>query len=303
MDLAKLNDWMQVLGIFALVASLIFVGLQMKQGHEIALAGQFQERSATAVEFWNGASHGVNSVLRCHRLLTPKSPLLAKSRLFLKGAPVGIDLPLGLSCALPYIRCQQLAVTRHFVGEVDTWGYWSVEKAKDYLKATLQVFGAIFVILLIGTIIIVYSSLRSLDPNKERPAIWDDDDVLFVLNWGGLNADQDFSVLFGSDTPPLWNGDYASHYCIQLSEFEPDESHSNGWIRGPEKDVLFAKAREIATRMGNATQCFGRVFDADSPNVAAYIWAVRTHSRRVSGFEIILHDDLTNRLLFVGHET
>jgi len=35
MDSAKLNDWLQVLGIFALVASLIFVGLQMKQTQEI----------------------------------------------------------------------------------------------------------------------------------------------------------------------------------------------------------------------------------------------------------------------------
>jgi hypothetical protein len=35
MDSAKLNDWLQVIGIFALVASLIFVGLQMKQTQEI----------------------------------------------------------------------------------------------------------------------------------------------------------------------------------------------------------------------------------------------------------------------------
>ena len=46
MDWAKINDWMQVVGIFAVVASLIFVGLQMKQAHEIALASQFQARSA-----------------------------------------------------------------------------------------------------------------------------------------------------------------------------------------------------------------------------------------------------------------
>ena len=46
MDSAKLNDWMQVVGIFALVASLIFVGLQLKQSHEIALANQFQARTA-----------------------------------------------------------------------------------------------------------------------------------------------------------------------------------------------------------------------------------------------------------------
>ncbi len=35
MDSAKLNDWLQVIAIFALVASLIFVGLQMKQTQEI----------------------------------------------------------------------------------------------------------------------------------------------------------------------------------------------------------------------------------------------------------------------------
>jgi hypothetical protein len=54
MDSAKLNDWMQVFGIFALVASLVFVGLQMKQSQEIAIAAQYQERYSTAVEYWIG---------------------------------------------------------------------------------------------------------------------------------------------------------------------------------------------------------------------------------------------------------
>jgi uncharacterized phage protein gp47/JayE len=31
MDSAKLNDWIQVVGIFALVASLIFVGIEVRQ--------------------------------------------------------------------------------------------------------------------------------------------------------------------------------------------------------------------------------------------------------------------------------
>ena len=35
MDSAKLKNWLQVVGIFALVASLLFVGLQMKQTQEI----------------------------------------------------------------------------------------------------------------------------------------------------------------------------------------------------------------------------------------------------------------------------
>jgi hypothetical protein len=50
MDAAKLNDWMQVAGIFALVASLIFVGLQMKQAHEIAISQAFQARSESTAE-------------------------------------------------------------------------------------------------------------------------------------------------------------------------------------------------------------------------------------------------------------
>jgi hypothetical protein len=49
---AKLSDWMQVVGIFALVASLIFVGLQMKQTQNIAIADQYQDRSDAALEYY-----------------------------------------------------------------------------------------------------------------------------------------------------------------------------------------------------------------------------------------------------------
>lgn len=50
MDSAKLNDWMQVAGTFALVASLIFVGLQMRQEHEIARVMIYQERASSVAE-------------------------------------------------------------------------------------------------------------------------------------------------------------------------------------------------------------------------------------------------------------
>jgi len=50
LDSAKLNDWLQVIGIFALVASLVFVGLQMKQTQEIgqgeAAAGVLESTNA-----------------------------------------------------------------------------------------------------------------------------------------------------------------------------------------------------------------------------------------------------------------
>ena len=56
MDSARLNDWMQVVGIFAVVVSLIFVGFQLKQSQDIALAGQNQERQSVAFDYyaWQG---------------------------------------------------------------------------------------------------------------------------------------------------------------------------------------------------------------------------------------------------------
>jgi hypothetical protein len=64
MESAKLNDWMQVVGIFSLVASLIFVGLQMKQSQEIAIAAQYHERAALAVEYFD--SHWVSGDLESY---------------------------------------------------------------------------------------------------------------------------------------------------------------------------------------------------------------------------------------------
>jgi len=49
-DSAKLNEWMQVVGIFAVVASLIFVGLQMQQDREIALSVATQARTETTIQ-------------------------------------------------------------------------------------------------------------------------------------------------------------------------------------------------------------------------------------------------------------
>jgi len=47
LDSAKLNDWMQVIGIFAVFASLIFVGLQMQLDRRLARA----ELGSVSLEF------------------------------------------------------------------------------------------------------------------------------------------------------------------------------------------------------------------------------------------------------------
>jgi hypothetical protein len=50
MDAQKLHDWLQIIGIAAVVASLVFVGLQLKQSDEVALAGVFESAAARGVE-------------------------------------------------------------------------------------------------------------------------------------------------------------------------------------------------------------------------------------------------------------
>lgn len=47
------KDIAELIGIAAIVASLIFVGLQMKQSQDIAIAGQYHDRTALTVQNFN----------------------------------------------------------------------------------------------------------------------------------------------------------------------------------------------------------------------------------------------------------
>jgi len=51
---AKLNDWLQVVGVFSVVGSLVFVGMEMRQAQEISMSQAYQAR-VTAVVEWNSA--------------------------------------------------------------------------------------------------------------------------------------------------------------------------------------------------------------------------------------------------------
>ena len=50
---ANWKDVAELIGIAAIVASLIFVGLQMRQSQEIAMAEQYQARAVIAIEGWH----------------------------------------------------------------------------------------------------------------------------------------------------------------------------------------------------------------------------------------------------------
>ena len=54
MNTTKINEWLQIIGTFGVIASLLFVGLQMKQSQQIALSATYQARTATTVEAYTG---------------------------------------------------------------------------------------------------------------------------------------------------------------------------------------------------------------------------------------------------------
>jgi len=50
MNSAKLHDWLQIVGLFGVIASLMFVGMQMKQDREIALSAATQARTESVIQ-------------------------------------------------------------------------------------------------------------------------------------------------------------------------------------------------------------------------------------------------------------
>jgi len=51
----KLNDWLQIVGLFGVIGSLIFVGIQLKQTQDIALSETYQNRTTATVDMNAGA--------------------------------------------------------------------------------------------------------------------------------------------------------------------------------------------------------------------------------------------------------
>ncbi len=50
MQSQNLNDWLQIVGAAGIIASLIFVGMQLRQTQKIAIAAQYQARHESSLE-------------------------------------------------------------------------------------------------------------------------------------------------------------------------------------------------------------------------------------------------------------
>lgn len=53
MNQALLKNLVEIIGISAIVGSLVFVGLELRQSHQIAIAAEYQERAATVNDLYS----------------------------------------------------------------------------------------------------------------------------------------------------------------------------------------------------------------------------------------------------------
>jgi hypothetical protein len=51
----NLNEWLQIIGLFGVIGSLVFVGFQLKQTQDIAVSENYQNRTSAIVELNAGA--------------------------------------------------------------------------------------------------------------------------------------------------------------------------------------------------------------------------------------------------------
>ncbi len=54
MDSAKLHDWLQILGVFGVIAGLVFLGYEIRQNHELMKAQTRQALAQSAIDLLRG---------------------------------------------------------------------------------------------------------------------------------------------------------------------------------------------------------------------------------------------------------
>ena len=70
---AKVSDWLQIIGLFGVFGSLVFVGFQMQQTHEIALSNVYQTRANATSEMAIAAAGSPELLSALAKLYTDNS--------------------------------------------------------------------------------------------------------------------------------------------------------------------------------------------------------------------------------------
>jgi len=170
-------------------------------------------------------------------------------------------------------------------------------------RLILQILGgltAIVLILVASSAVFYVWKYGSDGVNTERS---DAEKLVFILNWGGIDNTQKYSVVYSSESPIHPMGDHQIFHCIQLQNFNVDQQHVEEWKSGPEKDAIFAQALELAGSIGNEQGCFTDQSKPNTGNIESYFWSIESNGRNISGAKVIMVEPKSKRLLYVSFST
>jgi hypothetical protein len=170
-----------------------------------------------------------------------------------------------------------------------------------YVRGLLQIIGVLALLALLGAAAFI---VHSVFLQREVTAAASAREVAFVLNWGGINPNQSYSVVSTYKSPVSMHGDHLEVHCIQLSSFEVAEMQKEGWRVGPDPNPLVAKALSQAANLGQSEKCFSKGAASDLTGVHSFVWAMHFRGREhIEGAQVLLYEPATRRLLYVSHET
>jgi hypothetical protein len=170
-----------------------------------------------------------------------------------------------------------------------------------YVRGLLQVLGALALLAVVGLGVFVVHALY-LQREETTPA--SSREVVFVLNWGGINPNQSYSVVSTYKSLVSMHGDHLEVHCIQLVSFEVDAMQREGWRVGPDPNPLIAKVLSQAATLGQSEKCFSKNASSDLSGVGSFVWGVHLRGRdHIEGAQVLLYEPATRRLLYVSHET
>jgi len=126
--------------------------------------------------------------------------------------------------------------------------------------------------------------------------------VEFVLNLGGLKAEQEYQVINSFESARSFTGDHLDCYCIQISDFSPSDSEREYWLVISSLDGPVKEAAIDALSSSNASACFGRDV-AGGGSLSVYLRSATLRTMRVTAYDMVFFDPNSKRLLYVSTKT
>lgn len=120
------------------------------------------------------------------------------------------------------------------------------------LKRGLMIWGAIT---LLGAIAFYASLAYQLNSRTTANVESDDQDVRYVLEWFGLNADIEADVVHSFHPTGSWSGDYTKAFAMRIADIEESALIQKGGVsRGDKLTPIIRNAVEFVSDFTDETQ-------------------------------------------------